>query len=84
MKVSERVKLNEWRSIAKVVGGSILSVSGAMVMTLYKGPKFWMPCTREGTLDEMERESHNLLKGSIFLVVACIGWASFYNLQVGI
>ncbi|KAK1279319.1 WAT1-related protein [Acorus gramineus] len=78
----ERVNMTEVRSVAKVAG-TIVSVAGAMVMTLYHGPVLHMPwirgehhhVTSDGGLGD------DVIKGSIMLFVACSCWAGFVILQ---
>lgn len=74
---------NEKRSLAKVIGTTV-SVSGAMVMTLYKGPLI----LRGSSISKLNREaetgtsSRDFVKGSLFLIFACSSWSGFMILQV--
>ncbi|XP_020099779.1 WAT1-related protein At2g39510-like isoform X3 [Ananas comosus] len=78
----ERVSWNEKRSLAKVIGTTV-SVSGAMVMTLYKGPLI----LRGSSISKLNREaetgtsSRDFVKGSLFLIFACSSWSGFMILQ---
>lgn len=76
------VNLNELRSIAKVFG-TVVSVGGAMVMTLYKGPIVGKGSGRtvsnSGPSASAEK---NMVKGSIFIFIACSCWSCFITLQV--
>lgn len=78
----EKVRIKKLPSQAKVVG-TLLTVAGAMVMTLYKGPLmdfFWSRGrshheTNDGSADR------NWVKGTLMLVASCTGWSSFFILQ---
>lgn len=84
----EKVHIKKVRCQAKVAG-TVLTVAGAMLMTLYKGHvinMFW-----SGHIHP--RESHvpdtgnnvnadkDWVKGSILLIIATLAWASFFILQ---
>ncbi|KAK9087246.1 hypothetical protein Syun_029640 [Stephania yunnanensis] len=76
----EVLNIKSQRGIAKALG-TIISLAGVMIMTLFKGPKLrslW--CTvicikRNSTIHE------NWLKGSILTVASCIAWSMFFVLQ---
>ncbi|KAK3017166.1 hypothetical protein RJ639_006626 [Escallonia herrerae] len=82
----EKLDMTKVRCQAKVVG-TMVTVAGAMLMTLYKGEvvemvwskhihprKTYVPNT-SGT------EDRDWLKGSILLIIATFAWASFFILQ---
>ncbi|KAK4481782.1 hypothetical protein RD792_012693 [Penstemon davidsonii] len=82
----EILDMKKVRCQAKVVG-TIVTVAGAMLMTLYKGDvinMFWskyihpsnsdVPDTTQGT-------DKDWFKGSILLIIATLAWASFFILQ---
>ncbi|KAK9289641.1 hypothetical protein L1049_007799 [Liquidambar formosana] len=82
----EKVDIKKVRCQAKVVG-TIVTVAGAMLMTLYKGDvikmvwsehihpsKSYVPAA-SGAADK------DWLKGSILLIIATFAWASFFILQ---
>ncbi|CAK9188552.1 unnamed protein product [Ilex paraguariensis] len=82
----EKLDMKKVRCQAKVVG-TVVTVAGAMLMTLYKGNvlnmvwsehihprKSYVPDTAGAT-------DKDWLKGSILLIIATFAWASFFILQ---
>ncbi|XP_019055423.1 PREDICTED: WAT1-related protein At4g08300-like isoform X2 [Nelumbo nucifera] len=67
------------RGIAKILG-TLLSLAGAMTMTLYKGPALR---NISGALIHVGTNTvhENWLKGSILTAVSCITWSSWYIMQ---
>ena len=83
----EKVDMKRVRCQAKVVGTAV-TVAGAMLMTLYKGPivemvwsKSVQPQKSYVTDTTGTAEKHWFL-GSIFLIIATLAWASLFVLQV--
>lgn len=78
----ETVNVKKLQSLAKVIGTAI-TVGGAMVMTLYKGPiiNFRRPegASHHGTSDDSS-ENHFFI-GTLMLIGSCFGWAGFFILQ---
>ncbi|MFS7961451.1 putative EamA domain-containing protein [Helianthus anomalus] len=82
----EKVNVKKLHSQGKILG-TLVTVGGAMVMTLVNGPPVPLPWTKEGT------EAHHALapnpvvsqdqhiKGAIMITAGCFCWASFYILQ---
>ncbi|KAK6228559.1 hypothetical protein SCA6_000899 [Theobroma cacao] len=82
----EKVDVKKVRCQAKIVG-TLVTVAGAMFMTLYKGPiveLFWTksihPRQSNGT-DTAGTTDKDWVKGSIFLIIATLAWASLFVLQ---
>ncbi|CAA2997995.1 WAT1-related At5g07050-like [Olea europaea subsp. europaea] len=82
----EKVNIKKVRCQAKVVG-TMVTVAGAMLMTLYKGDVLNMVWSKyihpketnaSGTVGITDKD---WLKGSILLIIATLAWASFFILQ---
>lgn len=82
----EKVNLKKVRCQAKVVG-TMVTVAGAMFMTLYKGDVINMVWSKyihprkslvSGTTQGTDQD---WVKGSILLILATFAWASFFILQ---
>lgn len=76
------------RCQAKVVGTAV-TVAGAMIMTLYKGPiveLFWTqhahPHDKSDATTSTASSDKDWFLGSIFLIIATLAWASLFVLQV--
>lgn len=83
----EKLDMKKVRCQAKVVG-TVLTVAGAMLMTLYKGPivemlwsKYIHPRKSYVTDTTGTGDKHWLL-GSVLLTIATLAWASLFVLQV--
>ncbi|KAG4996101.1 hypothetical protein AAZX31_10G042600 [Glycine max] len=76
----EKIKIRSIRSQAKVVG-TLTTVSGAMVMTLLKGPVLF------GSHGSNDHSQHNgtsmrhTITGFILITIGCFCWACFVILQ---
>ncbi|XP_054805480.1 uncharacterized protein LOC129308397 [Prosopis cineraria] len=76
----EVVNLRNPRSIAKVVG-TLVSLGGVMVVTLYRGPiirDVWPPLIHIHKNDHIHEE---WFKGSLLAIASCISWALWYIMQ---
>ncbi|KAG6513116.1 hypothetical protein ZIOFF_023424 [Zingiber officinale] len=79
----EKVNLKKVMYQAKVVG-TLVTVAGAMVMTLYKGPILEMVWSQHGnsgasnSQPTAESSSKEWFLGSIFLILATLAWASLF------
>ncbi|KAL1309906.1 hypothetical protein HN51_052639 [Arachis hypogaea] len=80
----ESVNFKKFQSVAKVIGTAI-TVSGAMVMTLYKGPAFQLikgggAFAHHGSADAEPTDQHWAL-GTLELIASLVSWAGFFILQ---
>ncbi|XP_041011067.1 WAT1-related protein At4g08300-like [Juglans microcarpa x Juglans regia] len=78
----ETVNFKKLHSTAKVVG-TVVTVMGAMVMTLYKGPIVDFIGGREQSHHKASTESadQHWVTGTLMLLGSICGWASFFILQ---
>ncbi|KAJ4713468.1 WAT1-related protein [Melia azedarach] len=83
----EQVNLGRRDGLAKVLG-TVASVGGASIITLYKGPPLLHltnQITPENTLEHQDHTSSNKIQnwtwGCIFLFGHCISWAGWMVLQ---
>lgn len=81
----EKVNLKKKSSMAKVIGTTI-TVAGAMVMTLYKGPMFnLVPHGHGGAHHEATAANPvNWVAGTIQLISCIVGWSGFFIVQVSL
>jgi len=88
----EKLNMKKVRCQAKVVG-TLVTVGGAMVMTLYKGPlveMVWNKHAHNNQTTNATTTNNNVatpsdkdwLIGSILLIIATLAWASLFVLQV--
>ncbi|XP_016434443.2 WAT1-related protein At2g39510-like [Nicotiana tabacum] len=79
----ENVNIWKIHSQAKIVG-TIITLGGAMVMTLVGGPTIGLPWTKHSTTTTSVASPTELnpVKGALFILVGCFCWACFYNLQM--
>lgn len=85
----EKIDVKKVKCQAKIIG-TVVTVAGAMLMTLYKGPLMEMvwphvqprqPATPGGGGGSTTSDKDWLL-GSILLIIATLAWASLFVLQV--
>ncbi|XP_010554433.1 PREDICTED: WAT1-related protein At2g39510-like [Tarenaya hassleriana] len=79
----EKVNVRKIPSQAKILG-TIVTVGGAMLMTLVKGPLVPLPWTNNHSNSQgasNPETKQDLVKGAILIGVGCICWAGFINLQ---
>ncbi|KAG6664725.1 hypothetical protein CIPAW_02G114000 [Carya illinoinensis] len=76
----EVLDLRNPRGMAKVLG-TLISLAGAMTMTLYKGPlmrNLWRPPIH---IQENTATRENWLKGSLLTLASCLTWSIWYIMQ---
>ncbi|KAJ7976549.1 WAT1-related protein [Quillaja saponaria] len=82
----EKVNIRKIRCQAKVIG-TVVTVAGAMLMTLYKGQVIdflWanhIHHLRNTPSDTNGSRDKDWVKGSILLIFATLAWASFFIIQ---
>ncbi|KAE8666325.1 WAT1-related protein [Hibiscus syriacus] len=82
----EKIDIKKVRCQAKIVG-TMVTVAGAMLMTLYKGPiveLFWsknIHPQQSYANNTTGNSDKDWAKGSIFLILATFAWASLFVLQ---
>ncbi|KAG8645079.1 hypothetical protein MANES_10G034600v8 [Manihot esculenta] len=78
----EKVNLRKLHSQAKILG-TLVTVGGAMLMTLIKGPKLDFPWTKgydvHGSTSALT--SNDTIKGAFMIGVGCLCWSGFIILQ---
>ncbi|KAI4384607.1 hypothetical protein MLD38_002733 [Melastoma candidum] len=84
----EKINLKEVKCQAKIIG-TVVTVAGAMLMTLYKGPLVEMVWTKhmhaqstsDATVQSSTVSDKDWFLGSILLIIATLAWASLFVLQ---
>ncbi|XP_042497198.1 WAT1-related protein At1g21890-like [Macadamia integrifolia] len=78
----EKVKIKKLHSQAKIVG-TIVTITGATLMTLYKGPVLNFVRSQGGNHTKTSNASsdQHWVMGTIMLLASCSGWAGFFILQ---
>ncbi|EXB44371.1 Auxin-induced protein 5NG4 [Morus notabilis] len=78
----ETVNVKKISSLAKVIG-TVITVSGAMVMTLYKGPilDIFHNHGHSNETSTAEASQHHWVTGTLMLIGSCAGWSSFFIVQ---
>lgn len=81
----ERVNIRKLHSQAKIIG-TVVTVGGAMLMTLVKGPMIDLPWTKVSDSQQSSATSstQHPIEGAILIAVGCFSWAAFIILQVNI
>lgn len=84
MRRLEKVNVTKIHSQAKILG-TIVTVGGAMLMTVVKGPLIPLPWANPNDIHQDSSNSgvkQDLTKGALLIAIGCICWAGFINLQV--
>ncbi|KAK2987774.1 hypothetical protein RJ640_030664 [Escallonia rubra] len=78
----EKVDIKELRSQGKIVG-TLVTLGGAMIMTLVKGPTIALPWTKPKEISNHHSTSNpqDPIKGALMIAAACFCWAIFIILQ---
>ncbi|KAL8482147.1 hypothetical protein ACS0TY_028343 [Phlomoides rotata] len=79
----EKINLKKVHSLAKVIGTGI-TVSGAMMMTLFKGPVvniLWYSHGGGHHAAAKAATEQNWATGTIMLLLCVVGWSSFFIVQ---
>lgn len=83
------IKFSSIRGQAKVVG-TLVSITGALVMTLIKGPVLKLFGTHRDDSNSHDEHVdgglnvHQAVKGSVMILTGCICWSCFIILQVSV
>ncbi|XP_031115828.1 WAT1-related protein At2g39510-like [Ipomoea triloba] len=79
----EKVKMRKLHSQAKILG-TIVTIGGAMIITLVKGPNIGLPWTKHTHHIQTQTtlySQQDFIKGAVMIAAGCFCWASFYILQ---
>ncbi|KAK3009451.1 hypothetical protein RJ639_014208 [Escallonia herrerae] len=79
----EKVNIRRRHSQGKILG-TMVTVGGAMTMTLMKGPRIgfpWVKNSRHYQSTASPTDHQRSVKGSLMVTAGCFGWASFLTLQ---
>ncbi|KAG6765320.1 hypothetical protein POTOM_029351 [Populus tomentosa] len=78
----EQVNIRKMHSQAKMIG-TIVTVGGAMLMTLVKGTQLDLPWTRgyDQQASASALTKQDPIKGALMIATGCVCWASFIILQ---
>ncbi|OQU91877.1 WAT1-related protein At4g08290 isoform X2 [Sorghum bicolor] len=80
----ERIETKERRSLAKIAGTAI-TVGGALLMILFKGPNVNCPWSKhvinDSVSDSGAHNSGHWLMGTFMILLSCFCWSAFFILQ---
>ncbi|KAI7743149.1 hypothetical protein M8C21_028291 [Ambrosia artemisiifolia] len=81
----EKVNIKKVHSIGKIVG-TLVTVGGAMIMTIVAGPTIGLPWTKGSTTAHQQQSATHVspgdnIKGSMMVIAGCLSWSCFYIVQ---
>nr|GMD52859.1 WAT1-related protein At2g39510-like [Ipomoea batatas] len=79
----EKVEVRKLHSQAKILG-TVVTLGGAMIMTLVRGPNIGLPWTKHTQHLQTATALHSqqdLVEGAAMIMAGCSCWAIFYILQ---
>ncbi|KAL4575123.1 hypothetical protein LXL04_021964 [Taraxacum kok-saghyz] len=81
----EKVNIKKIHSIGKIVG-TLVTVGGAMIMTIVVGPTIGLPWTKGSATAHNQQPTAAVspgdnLKGSMMIIAGCLSWSCFYIVQ---
>ncbi|XP_076888461.1 WAT1-related protein At2g39510-like [Bidens hawaiensis] len=81
----EKVNIKKVHSIGKIVG-TLVTVGGAMIMTIVVGPTIGLPWTKGSTATDQHQSTTHVspgdnMKGSMMIIAGCLSWSCFYIVQ---
>ncbi|XVF83612.1 hypothetical protein PTKIN_Ptkin16aG0503500 [Pterospermum kingtungense] len=79
----EKVNIRKLHSQAKILG-TIVTVGGAMLMTLINGPMLQLPWTKSNSqhvVSSAAAAEQDPIKGALMIIIGCFCWAGFITLQ---
>nr|XP_043625363.1 WAT1-related protein At2g39510-like [Erigeron canadensis] len=81
----EKVNIKKIRSIGKIVG-TLVTVGGAMIMTVVVGPTIGLPWTKASSTGHQTQTTTPInpednIKGSMMIIAGCLSWSCFYIVQ---
>ncbi|KAL6317289.1 hypothetical protein AAG906_030042 [Vitis piasezkii] len=76
----EHIKIKEARTQAKIIG-TLVTFSGALLMTLYKGPIIDIMHSHKASHQANHSSSKHWLIGTILILMGCCAWSAFFILQ---
>lgn len=77
----ERLSIRSKHSQAKILG-TLVTIGGAMIMTLGKGPVLDLPWTKSASTHvDLDGVAQKPIEGALMITAGCFCWASFIILQ---
>ncbi|KAJ9553502.1 hypothetical protein OSB04_017547 [Centaurea solstitialis] len=82
----EKVNIKKIHSMGKIVG-TLVTVGGAMIMTVVAGPTIGLPWTKGSSAEHQQQSTTpsvsaaDNIKGSMMIIAGCLSWSCFYIVQ---